>query len=244
MKIGITERGDAGLDYSWQNKLSTVDGAVLITKSLSPKFREAVSTVSGKVIVHVTCTGYGGTVLEPNVPKWDVQLMEADKFNSGFKASRVVIRVDPIIPTEKGITTAKAVIVRAADMGFKRFRVSVLDMYPHVKERFAEAGLPLPYGDNFYPDSSQFEAVDAMLAEIKDMFPDIVIEGCAEPQLRNVIQAGCIGPKEISILCPNETYEKSPYQRATCMCCGGKTELLNNKHRCPNGCLYCYWKDK
>ena len=35
-KIGITERGDAGLDVSWVGKLDAVDGAVVITKCLSP----------------------------------------------------------------------------------------------------------------------------------------------------------------------------------------------------------------
>lgn len=40
MKIGITERGDAGIDFSWFDKLmepgrTGFDGAVLITKKLS-----------------------------------------------------------------------------------------------------------------------------------------------------------------------------------------------------------------
>lgn len=34
-RIGITERGDAGLDLSWQHKMDTVDGAIVITKYLA-----------------------------------------------------------------------------------------------------------------------------------------------------------------------------------------------------------------
>ena len=41
-KIGITEAGDAGLDLSWKEKLGTVDGAVVITKCVSPAFYNAV----------------------------------------------------------------------------------------------------------------------------------------------------------------------------------------------------------
>lgn len=37
-KIGITEAGDAGLDLSWANKLDTVDGAIVITKCITPVF--------------------------------------------------------------------------------------------------------------------------------------------------------------------------------------------------------------
>lgn len=35
-KIGITEAGDAGVDLSWVDKMGSVDGAVLITKCISP----------------------------------------------------------------------------------------------------------------------------------------------------------------------------------------------------------------
>lgn len=40
MRIGITERGDAGLDFAWVDKIKNnkVDAAVLITKNLNDKF--------------------------------------------------------------------------------------------------------------------------------------------------------------------------------------------------------------
>lgn len=38
MRIGITERGDASIDYSWVDKVSNIDGAILITKNLTDKF--------------------------------------------------------------------------------------------------------------------------------------------------------------------------------------------------------------
>lgn len=56
-KIGITERGDAGLDLSWASKLDTVDGAVVITKCLSPACRDALLTNKEKLILHATQIG-------------------------------------------------------------------------------------------------------------------------------------------------------------------------------------------
>ena len=67
-RIGITERGDAGLDLSWASKLDTVDGAIVITKFLSPACYDALLANKEKLILHATLTGYGHSVLEPAVP--------------------------------------------------------------------------------------------------------------------------------------------------------------------------------
>lgn len=60
MKIGITERGDAGLDYTWVTKLNKMDGVILITKNLSDKFIQTVTDCYKSypnIIVHAGCTG-------------------------------------------------------------------------------------------------------------------------------------------------------------------------------------------
>ena len=48
MRIGITERGDAGIDFMWEKKLSAVDGAILITKSLNKTFLQKVLALHTK----------------------------------------------------------------------------------------------------------------------------------------------------------------------------------------------------
>ena len=145
MKIGITEAGDAGIDLSWVEKLKTVDGAILVTKNITPKFMRAVLELfwerKDNFILHITCTGWGGTKMEPNVPHFSKQLQAASfliKF-WGFPEEKVVIRIDPIIPTKMGLRIARNVFSQACQMGFRRFRVSVLDMYPHVRDRFVAA---------------------------------------------------------------------------------------------------------
>lgn len=248
-KIGITEAGDAGIDLSWADKLDTVDGAILVTKSISRGFAAAALANKDKLIIHATMTGYGGSKLEPNVPELKVNLSSLNKLAaSGFSKSRIVIRIDPIIPTPKGIQAAKNVFTKGIDSGFSRFRVSIIDMYPHARERFKTAGLPLPYGEmGFAPSKEQVKAVDDMLMSVFAYYgeksPVLKIECCAEPGLTNAIHCGCVSHFDLRLLGldPDED-DRVGYQRRNCMCYSGKRELLEHKAQCTHGCLYCYWR--
>lgn len=250
-KIGITEAGDAGIDLSWVNKLDAVDGAVVITKNITDNFMNAVLQYDDKLIVHITCTGYGGTVLEPNVPNAWHQIASAIRLvKYGFRKERIVVRVDPIIPTEKGLDLAYDVITHFMKAGFSRYRISVLDMYPHVRERFRAKNLPLPYGDGFSASDDQMASVDEMLRDAAAYWEDIggissnlSIESCAEPRLKVPVAVGCISSRDLRLLgLSDPDYMISGRQRTHCLCYAGKTELLQRKHPCSHGCLYCYWK--
>ena len=250
-KIGVTERGDAGLDLSWVNKLDSVDGAVVITKNpCSPAFQEAMLKNANKTVLHATITGYGSVPIEPNVPDFGTAFRALRKMiRDGYPVERIVLRVDPIIPDENGIKLAEAMIRTGCEFfGIRRVRVSVVDMYPHARERFKRAGLDLPYGENFRASPAQFAAVDAMLARCKEIETcnGVVItpsiEACAEPNLRNATHVGCIGPKEYELFGIPLPEGEGFKQRRDCLCLPGKTELLENRRQCPHGCLYCYWK--
>lgn len=245
IKIGITEAGDPGLDLSWTNKIKDVDGVVFVSKKITTPLIEYALSHKDTTIVHATVTGYGGTVLEPYAPHIDYQLDMCNYLvNNDFYKSHIIIRVDPIIPTQKGIDIARKVIEKFAKVGYNRFRISIIDMYNHVKERFKDFGLPLPYGESFGPDRVQVRNVDRMIKYLKDIFSDITIECCAEPELKEAIHSGCISKLDLSLMGlsdKNATYDG--FQRRNCMCYAGKTELLSKKKRCSNGCLYCYWKD-
>ena len=63
MKIGITEAGDAGLDFSWVDKLFDIN--IIITKHLTARNEQLIKALlenSHKINLHCTCTGYGGTL--------------------------------------------------------------------------------------------------------------------------------------------------------------------------------------
>ena len=238
MKIGITERGDAGIDFSWADKLC--EGNILITKQLHTKNDKLIDLLlqnKDKVILHVTCTGYGGTKIEPHVPKpEDVKMGVYKLLREGFPVEQIVLRTDPIIPTQTGISIVKAVWDLFKDTGITRVRYSVIDMYPHVRERFTANGIGLPF--------STFLAPKAMMDAVKEAVTTYDgpygFEACAE---NLPVQTGCISKKDLELLGLPTEEAVGGFQRKGCLCLAGKTELLTNKRRCPSGCLYCYWKD-
>ena len=103
MKIGITEHGDAGIDLRWKDRLTDMDGAILITKNITNAFTQAVFDVvkNTPIILHATCTGWGGTVMEPNVPDYKTQLVNTKHLiDICPDLCDVVLRVDPVFPTQ------------------------------------------------------------------------------------------------------------------------------------------------
>ena len=128
-----------------------MDFAILITKNINDRFIKEVLKVKDKVIIHATITGMGGSVIEPRVPPVFISIGQIKRLvEAGFPASQIVLRVDPIIPTTKGIKTATSVLDAAEGLGIKRCRISILDMYNHVKARFKNANIPIPeYDLNF-----------------------------------------------------------------------------------------------
>lgn len=242
MRIGITEAGDASLDYTWLDKINSCDGVILITKNITDHFITTVMPYKHKVIIHATCTGMGSTVVEPNVPTYTQQLSQVSKLiAAGFPANQITVRIDPIIPTEKGLQTAQKVIDASP---VRRFRFSVLDAYPHVRARFTAAGIKLPYGNSFQASNAQFDMLKNWLA---GQSPNDTFECCAEDRLLNLpnVQAtGCVSEKDINLLgLTLDAVYPTGLQRKACRCLSCKTELLTHKQRCPHGCLYCYWKD-
>lgn len=251
MRIGITEQGDASVNMSWRypGGLIGYDGAVLITKHITDEFIEAVMEENKPIIVHATCTGWGGSQIEPGVPDYKTQLNQLKKLiDAGFPASRCVLRIDPIFPTENGLTRLRSVLdhFMGLNLSIDRIRVSIVDEYKHVKARYKANGWTPIYGDNFGPSQEQIAAVAAIL---RNYYP-MQFETCAEPRLAamtgNVREQGCISIMDLERMgfdssTLSNLYE-NPQHRFGCHCLSVKKELLNNRHPCKHNCVYCYWK--
>lgn len=246
MKIGITERGDAALDLSWVDKLDTVDGAILITKNVtSKKFQEALLENKDKLILHATITFLGGTEYEPNVPKVG-KSMQALKsiIDDGFPASKIVFRLDPILCY--GQAHAFGLIAEnIVKLGISRVRFSFIDMYPHVKNRFASRNLEIPeIGESKFTlkEELQKNIICSLISSSKTRGIDL--ECCAENSFgeSEVESIGCISQKDLQLLGIYKNIMSLAKQREGCKCLSVKTELLTNKAQCPHGCVYCYWK--
>lgn len=262
MKIGITERGDASLDFTWHKKLDSIDGAIIITKNLTDAVIDRLITASKPIILHATCTGWGGTVIEPRIPEYKKQLSQIQKLiDRGFPKENIVLRVDPILPFDisirinneivsiNGISVAERVITDAVAMGLLpglRVRISLLDAYKHTKERLIAAT-----GVNQEIYNGAFQAPAGTFAKIAERFSKfgIIFETCAEPELAAInscfVSTGCVGETDLKLMglaVPTNT-SINPQNRGGCRCLACKTELLENKKRCPYQCAYCYWKD-
>jgi hypothetical protein len=229
VRIGTTEKGDAGLDFAWINKKASFDGMILITKHLNHLFIEQAAKINS--IVHATITGHGGTIYEPRVPPILISRRLFQELIEKIGPERVVLRIDPIIPTDSGI--AKAIYVYQElyeNMGKKtRVRISFMDNYAHVKQRFINAGLtPLDYF---------FHAPIDLREKIASYFPDAEI--CGEPGMKCI---GCVSEKDLKTLNIKGESKIGGWQREECKCLGCKIEMLNNKRQCRGGCIYCYWK--
>lgn len=245
MKIGITERGDAGINLAWVSKLQFVDGAVLISKNFTEQFAQNVLTSTKPLILHCTCTGYGYSELEPNVPDYKTQLNSLKNIiDRGFPAERCVLRIDPIFPSEKGLKRVREVLdyFISLNTGVTRIRVSIVDEYRHVKERYRQHGWTPLYGNCFGPSASQINAVASLLQQYQFIF-----ETCAEETLcqysNKCIVQGCISNEDLRIMgLPEVSMSENPQGRKGCHCLSCKTELLTERKPCPNRCVYCFWK--
>lgn len=231
-EVGITEQGDPGLDFSWVDKLKPAN--IIITKNLNDTLIRHCVLNKDRIILHITCTGFGGTFLEPNVPPAEWTLAQVKKLiEAGFPIEQCVLRVDPIFPTDVGFIALSGVLTIFSSIGIKRCRFSFIDQYPHVKLRLAAANFNLPWTTFNVPQS----AIDRTMSILGSF--DYDYEACAEV----VTQAtGCISKKDLDLLGHSTNIVTKCPQRKACNCLNIKKELLSRRGQCPHGCLYCYWK--
>lgn len=240
--IGITETSDPAFHLEIFDKL--YEANVIITKNLTNKLIEKLVEHKDKCILHLTVTGMGGTQIEPFVPTAEQSVKKFKKLiDAGFPVNHVVLRIDPIVPTEKGLTTAKNVLNLFSGLGIGRVKVSFLDMYQHVKERFKQAGVKQPY-TTFHADVNTRLNAYAELQELASQYGYNKVYTCGEP---NIESAPCISQEDIDILNLTDKIklEGKKEQRTHCNCPANKRQLITweaSKTGCEHKCIYCYMK--
>jgi len=234
-KIGITERGDAAFNDKWIKWVKSGNPAVLITKQPNILVNKLISNdlLDSNIIIHVCITGNGDTVIEPNVPKYQDSLDDFYYLVDKYGKDRVVLRIDPIIPTEPFLQNSYAVLDAAkTKLGddLPRVRISFLDNYNHVKERMKELGLET-FDYYFHaPLSTRIKIWNDMGR------PEL----CGE---EGMTSTSCISEIDCKIF-GVEPIKAEHSQRKECGCLGNKHELLNTPKPCNSKCVYCYWKNK
>ena len=241
-RVGFTESSEVAFNLECFDNLYKAN--VIISKRLTDKLINKLIENSDKIIFHCCVTGMGSTRIEPFVPTLEETYNKFIKLiEGGFPISHVVLRVDPIVPTKKGIETAMSVLRRFRGLGIDRVRISFLDNYKHVKERFKEENIDILYDGKFHaPLKDRLKWLTAIKYCAEECEYGNV-EACGEPGIESV---SCLSQKDIDILGLTDeiTLEGSAEQRKSCGCPANKSELLRVKpHRCENKCIYCYWCD-
>lgn len=235
MKIGITERGDAALSFKTalaSAERNKVDGVIFITKDpISLLMELPCQSIDFPFIIHCTITGFGGEKIEPNVPPASMSLLGYHRLCDTYGKDRVVLRVDPVLLLGRAMP-----IIKEAE---GRVRISFLDGYDHVGQRFAKNCpdyLPLLPKGFHHPLADRLSWARQIQKEL-GYAPEI----CGEPDMPCT---GCVSQQDlIAMGLPIPIITKTAHQRYSCKCLAIKTELLNNRHPCAHNCQYCYWKD-
>jgi hypothetical protein len=242
-KFGITEAGEVSFNLDVFDRL--YEGNIIITKRLTSKLIDKLIEHKDKIILHLTCTGWGGSVLEPFVPVLETTRKKfGELIEKGFPIEQCVLRIDPIIPTIEGMDRLFGVLRAFSDVGIKRVRFSVIDMYEHVKKRFNEANIVLPFV-TFHAPLEIRENIYNILIDFGKQY-GFDVEACAEPGIESV---SCLSQKDVDILGLSDkiTLIGNKEQRSNCHCPANKSELIESGDRgkrCLNKCLYCFWLDR
>lgn len=240
--IGVTETSDPCFHLDLFDNLYNAN--IIITKNLTNKLIEKLVEHKDKCILHMTVTGFGGSKIEPFVPKPEKNLTQVRTLiDNGFPVEQIVLRIDPIMVTEKGADTALGVLEMFKDIGIKRVRVSFMDMYNHTKERFKENNISLPYETFHANESIRKHVFKILYTEALEMGYEIV-QTCGEPGFENT---PCISQMDVDILGLTDSIklEGKKEQRTSCGCPANKRQLISwekSKIKCGHNCLYCYMK--
>lgn len=239
--VGITEAGDAGLDGGWMPWVEEGRPAVLISKNPMGVLKKInrLKIEHPNVIVHCTITGFAGTALEPRTPTVERSIKAYTELIDSLGGARVVLRLDPVIPTSKGIDRALWVSQLAYDaVGPKgyRHRLSFLDNYRHNRAEFERLGmldeLDRTYRGHMHAPLKIREAAHEALGQPPT---------CAEPGFERW-NVPCISEEDLDIFgVPEEFRRRQTKQRGDCGCLN-KRELLTSREPCALDCIYCYWK--
>lgn len=262
LKIGITETYEPSYDMRWIDNLKDIN--FIITKNLTDELIRNIISLNQKgvkFIIHATCTGWGSTFLEPNVPNPESYKLQLEKLiNSGFPKDKIILRTDPIIPSRAGFAKFVNVLRLMRSLELKRVRLSLMDLYPHVYSRligrFGDAletqeifqSYPLrPDGSSRYFNASKywFDKLDQLCAMPE--FSNYEFESCGEKfDFLYINKIGCVSEKDLALFGLNRGDLCAGGNRITCSCLN-KEQIIPNgmsRGRCPNKCVYCYIKDR
>jgi DNA repair photolyase len=205
----------------------------LLITSLIGKVK--VTIMLDNLLLQVTVTGLGGSIWEPNVPRYN-KVFEFLQNIAPAPVRDVTLRFDPIIPNVNSNPEGIELILdRAKQVGINKVTASVLDLYPHSADRIKAAGCELPFtGFQYGRKHEHLNTIWEIARKLK-----LDIRFCCEQGFPHG-EGGCDWPDSLLSKEELNSMEKG-CQRTHCGCPKYR-QLLTYKDECSNGCLYCYIK--
>jgi hypothetical protein len=238
-EVGITEGSDPSIEtINWQKWVFEFKRpAILISKDPMQMFNQLRQHEDANVINHCTITGLAKTDLEPNSPTVPLAIQGFFNLAKLFGPERVVLRIDPIFPYGDFLARAIAIHKKVTREWSKQYpenkirvRISFMDMYPHVIDRFAKLKIDIPWGIDFHAPLARRSLVWRHLGQ-----PEV----CGEPGISVV---GCVSNYDLDILGVKKRTTAVTGQRRACACLAVKRELQPRRGHCALKCAYCYWR--
>lgn len=225
---------------------------LLITKNL-PKCLEILGTIDALGIptqIHCTITGLGGSSVEPHIPSPDYILEQSLEVIKKYRISpeAVTLRIDPIIPELLAWQMNKIphMLESFAEVGVRDCRISIVDYYPHVRERFDRLGIEHPGGFQVgIPLKNLLIGKISYLTIQLGMRLHLCAESLPASPEFNIDTEGCASNASWARLGIDGLKPLTRRQRPSCTCDLSKIDLLRGLEKgCEGGCAYCYWKRK
>lgn len=93
----------------------------------------------GSTVLHVLCSGLGGTAFEPGIPPMGETIATVEALvDAGFSPYHVVLCLAPILMNSKGCEWVRRTLDSFQDTGIMRVRYSMLRMDADKEERFRQ----------------------------------------------------------------------------------------------------------
>lgn len=172
--VGIV-KCDAAVDFSWVFEFKKTQHTVIQTRNPCNEFlRDVLCRNPKSFTLHAVITGWGQSVIEPNVPAYKQALNALiNLVSNGFPKDQIVICVDPIIPWNT--MPAFNVIHDAYYMSFRRFILRPFTQSEYTSERFHKAGFGTP-ADLGISNAQCKELVDAFETSLRQHHYGIIFE--------------------------------------------------------------------
>jgi len=203
------------------------------------RLRDILSAYS-QIYVHLTITGLGNTLLEPNIPEWnEIVRMIPDLVKMVKTPERITWRFDPLITAEKdgekisNFELFSKIAEKTTKHGITSCKTSWVEPYKKVIRRLDKKGIKL------HILSKKERQIQAWKLQAQAENLGMSVSFCS---MEGFSRSHCIDGKLLNRLHPKGlscSSKRAKGQRKLCGC----TESLDigwYSLKCGNGCLYCY----